>query len=311
MGKFDEIRRVSGGAIGESFGAGRAAGATPPGLDLARSVTVPARLQGTVKAKDALVIPVDKLQRDDDQPREDFDDAALDRLAESLKARGQLQPIRVRWDEGRGAYVIIAGERRWRAAVRAGLPTLTCMVHEGPLAPEELLAIQLVENALREDLKPVEQARAYRRLMEAHGWSGNQLARELAVAPSSVSRALALLDLPSDVQRRVDAGELPARAAAEIGRLADPAEQVALAERAVAEGLTRDQVMETVKARRVGKAAATPGGKREIKFDDGARIVVTLPPGSNADTAAFAEMLRRGLKKLQAELKQAGPGHAA
>src|SRR5262245_29009071 len=159
MGKFDEITRTLGGNVRDSFGTGAPVAPLPPGLDVGDARRMPARLAGLAKARDAAVIPIDKIQRDDDQPREDFDDAGLDRLAESLKARGQLQPIRVRWDEGSGAYVIIAGERRWRAAVRAGLPALTCMVHEASLDPAELLAIQLVENCLREDLRPVEQAR--------------------------------------------------------------------------------------------------------------------------------------------------------
>ena len=87
------------------------------------------------------MIPIEKIQSDPDQPREEFESEALDRLAESLKVRGQLQPIRVRWDEGRGVYVIIIGERRWRAAVQAGLPTMSCVVHDGSVDPGELLAL--------------------------------------------------------------------------------------------------------------------------------------------------------------------------
>jgi ParB family chromosome partitioning protein len=219
MGKEDELRRAHGSTIGASFGGGYASGITPSGMSLADAQRLPARLQGVAKSKDAYVIPTDKIQRDDDQPREDFDPEAMARLAESLKTRGQLQPIRVRWDEGRGVYVIIAGERRWRAATLAGLSTLTCIVHESPLEPMEFLALQLVENALREDLRPVEQALAFKRLMEAHGWSGNQLAKELAITQSSVSRALALLELPGEVQARVDSGDLAARTAYELTKL--------------------------------------------------------------------------------------------
>jgi ParB family chromosome partitioning protein len=310
MGKLEEMLRTDKESIAASVGAGHAAGIAPPGLNPAEAQRLPARLQGVAKAKDALVIPTDKIQPDPDQPREDFDPESLERLAESLKTKGQLQPIRVRWDAGRGFYVIIAGERRWRAAMQAGLPALGCVVHEGPPEPGALLALQLVENALREDLKPIEQAKAYRRLMAANGWSGHQLARELSLTQSSVSRTLALLELPEAVRGQVDAGELSARTAYEIGKLADPSEQVALAERAAADKLTGDQVEAVVKARKIGKQGAAPAPKVEFKFDDGAKVAVTLPPGASGD-AAVLEMLQRAVKRVRAGMKVAGPGHAA
>ncbi|MBV8228894.1 MAG: ParB/RepB/Spo0J family partition protein [Planctomycetaceae bacterium] len=303
MSKLDELMKHQEN-MDASLGVGYATGNTPPGMSLDHAQRVPARLQGVAKSKNAIEVPVDKIQPDPDQPREEFEAEALERLAESLKAKGQLQPIRVRWDEGRGVYVIIMGERRWRAAVMARLPVMTCVVHERALDPGEQLALQLVENALREDLRPVEQAKAYRKLMDMHNWSGNRLAKELAIDQAAVSRALALLDLPAAVQAKVDSGELATRTAYEIGKLDDAAEQLALAERAAAREISRDQVQATVKARKIGKpaSAATPSPRREIRFDDGAKIVVTLPPGASG-TEAIIEMLRRGIKKLQAELK--------
>jgi ParB family chromosome partitioning protein len=308
MSKLDELMKHQEN-MDASLGVGYATGNTPPGMSLDHAQRVPARLQGVAKSKNAIEVPVDKIQPDPDQPREEFEAEALERLAESLKAKGQLQPIRVRWDEGRGVYVIIMGERRWRAAVMARLPVMTCVVHEGTLDPGEQLALQLVENALREDLRPVEQAKAYRKLMDMHNWSGNRLAKELAIDQAAVSRALALLDLPAAVQAKVDSGELATRTAYEIGKLDDAAEQLALAERAAAREISRDQVQATVKARKIGKpaSAATPSPRREIRFDDGAKIVVTLPPGASG-TEAIIEMLRRGIKKLQAELKAVTQG---
>ena len=308
MSKLDELMKHQEN-MDASLGVGYATGNTPPGMSLDHAQRVPARLQGVAKSKNAIEVPVDKIQPDPDQPREEFEAEALERLAESLKAKGQLQPIRVRWDEGRGVYVIIMGERRWRAAVMARLPVMTCVVHEGALDPGEQLALQLVENALREDLRPVEQAKAYRKLMDMHNWSGNRLAKELAIDQAAVSRALALLDLPAAVQAKVDSGELATRTAYEIGKLDDAAEQLALAERAAAREISRDQVQATVKARKIGKpaSAATPSPRREIRFDDGAKIVVTLPPGASG-TEAIIEMLRRGIKKLQAELKAVTQG---
>ena len=163
------------------------------------------------KSKNAIEVPLDKIVPDPDQPREEFEPESLERLAESLKTRGQLQPIRVRWDEAQGKYVLICGERRWRAARIAGIATMSCVVSEGPIDAGELLALQLVENCLREDLRPIEQAKAFKSLMDRNGWSGNQAAKALGIAQPTVVRALALLDLPEPVQDQVEQGTLAAR----------------------------------------------------------------------------------------------------
>jgi ParB family chromosome partitioning protein len=315
MSKEDELRRTHGSAIGASFGPGYAPGIMPSGMSLADAQRLPARLQGVSKSKDAYQIPTDKIERDEDQPREEFDENSLDRLADSLKTRGQLQPIRVRWDEGRGTYVIIAGERRWRAAVRAGLPALSCVVHEGPIDPAEMLTVQLVENALREDLKPVEQAKAFKRLMETHGWSGNQLAKELAITQSSVSRTLALLELPEAVQAKVEAGELAARTAYELTKLSDPGAQAEVAEQVLADGLNGAQAADVIRARKAGRPVpASAAARREVKLDDGTKITVSGPGA--ADTEAVLAALRMASRRVQAELRDAarqadGQGEAA
>ena len=125
--------------------------------------------------------------------------------------------------------------------------------------------MQLVENALRTDLKPVEQARAYRRLMDAKGYSTRDLAAELHIAQTSVVRAVAILDLPADVQVRVEGGELAATVAAELSRIADPTVQAEVAEAIVAEGLTRSEVTELVQA---VKARRPAPGRRPRAGDD-------------------------------------------
>jgi ParB family transcriptional regulator, chromosome partitioning protein len=310
MGKVEDLLRNQGDTMRGSLGSGYTAGIAPPGMSPDQAQRLPARLQGVTKSRNAVDVPTDRIAPDPDQPREDFEPESLERLAESLKTRGQLQPIRVRWSEEAARYIIIMGERRWRAAMLAGISTMSCVIHEAPIAPSELLALQLVENALREDLKPIEQAKAYRRLMESHGWSGAQLARELAVPQPSVVRALALLELPESVQSRVDTGELAPRTAYELSKLPDAAAQVALAEQATTTRLTGDQVAATVKARKAGKITAVPGGKREFKFDDSGKVTISLPPGLDGD-AAVMEMLQRAVKKLRAEMKQGQPGQAA
>src|SRR5262249_24618739 len=149
------------------------------------------------------------------------------------------------------------------------------IVVEGELGDAERLSIQLVENALREDLRPIEQARAYQKLMESHGWSGNQLAKELHIAQASVAKALALLDLPQPVQEQVDQGELAASVAYEVSKLPDDAQRLELAAAAVTEKLTRSEVAEAVKAVRARRPA--PGARPEpveVEVESGVSVVV-------------------------------------
>ena len=111
MGKLDELLKHQGN-MDASLGVGYARGITPPGMSLDHAQRLPSRLQGVSKSKSTVEILVDKIQADPDQPREEFDADALARLSHSLKTQGQLQPIRVRWDEASSSYIIIMGERR-------------------------------------------------------------------------------------------------------------------------------------------------------------------------------------------------------
>ena len=184
--------------------------------------------EGRRRLDSAAVIRVDRIVADPDQPRSEFDPDSLARLAESLKTRGQLQTIRVRWDDDLSRYVVVVGERRWRAAQIAGLETLACVVVTGSPARDELLEDQLIENCLREDLKPIEQARAFKALLTNRGLSLRSLAERLQIGHASISRALALLDLPGDIRDSVDRGEIAPNTAYELSKVADPAEQAVL-----------------------------------------------------------------------------------
>src|SRR6516162_11818381 len=115
----------------------------------------------------------------------------------------------------------------------AGLPTLSAVVVEGTIEPGEILALQLIENCLREDLRPIEQARAFKALMDRNGWSGNQAAKALGIAQPTVVRALALLELPGPVQDQVERGALAPATAYEIGKAGDPETQREIADRVV------------------------------------------------------------------------------
>lgn len=162
---------------------------------------------GTRRLTNAKSITVEQIEADS-QHREEFDEESLERLANSMRSHGQLQPIRVRFDAERGRYVIIAGERRWRAAKVAGLTSVDCTVVDGDLSESDILREQIIENAVREDLRPTEQGKAFVALMEREGWNGKELAEKINVHPSTVSRAIGLLKLPEETQGKVDRGEL-------------------------------------------------------------------------------------------------------
>lgn len=303
MSKLDELMKASRGIASESMGRPPAA----PTMHRASAPIggpMPDRLQGIARSRNAAEIPLDKIDRDPDQPREEFEPEALARLAESIRTRGQLQPIRVRWDEGRSLYIIVCGERRWRAARMAGATTMSCVIMEGPVSPAELFALQLVENLVREDLKPIEQARAFRAVMDLNGWSTHDVARELAVDQSSVVRALKLLDLPAAVQEQVEQGTLSPATAYEVSKLDDPEEQAALADRVVTEGLSRAEAVEAVRrasgrsARGKGRGARRPTTR---VFRRVAGCTVTVENGRGLDSETIRAALVEAIAHLDAE----------
>ena len=303
MSKLDELMRASRGIASESMGRPQASAVMNRASAPIAALT-PDRLQGIARSKNAAEIPLDKIDRDPDQPREEFEPGALARLAESIRVRGQLQPIRVRWDEERSLYIIVCGERRWRAARMAGATTMSCVIMDGPISSAELLSLQLVENLVREDLKPIEQAKAFRAAMDLNGWSTHDVARELAVDQSSVVRALKLLDLPVVVQEQVEQGTLSPATAYEVSKLEDPDEQSALADRVVAEGLSRAETVEAMR-RASGRSAKGKGrGGRKPTTRVFRRVVgctVTVENGRGLDPASTRAALVEAIARLDAE----------
>lgn len=165
------------------------------------------------------------------QPRRRFDEAALEELANSIAAQGIIQPIVVR-PHGRG-YQIVAGERRWRAAQRAGLTEVPVVVRE--FTDAETLQIALVENIQRQDLNAIEEAQAYRRLLDEFGHTQEALARVVHKSRSHVANLLRLLDLPEPVQVRVVEGVISMGHARALVGATDPER---LSEQVVARGLS-------------------------------------------------------------------------
>jgi ParB/RepB/Spo0J family partition protein len=154
----------------------------------------------------AKVIDIERVVADPTQPRRDFDPDELARLAGSIRDVGQTTPVTVRWDAAQDRYVLIDGERRWRAAQSIGAKTLTALVEGRDLSADRLLEMQVVENALRADLSTLEAGAAYRSLMQSWGCTQEELAARLHISQSKVSRAIAALSLPADVQGRTGSG---------------------------------------------------------------------------------------------------------
>jgi ParB family chromosome partitioning protein len=151
------------------------------------------------------LIEISRISPHPDQPRRHFDAAALDELAESIATRGVIQPIVVR-PAGVDLFQIVAGERRWRAAQKAQLHRIPAIVRD--FSESETLEIALVENIQREDLNPIEEAQAYKRLIDQFGHSQEALARIVGKSRSHVANLMRLLDLPEDVQDLVMTGRL-------------------------------------------------------------------------------------------------------
>ncbi len=178
-------------------------------------------------------IPVEQIRRGTYQPRQHFDQEALQELADSLKAQGMIQPILVR--PFAGGYEIVAGERRWRAAQLAGLQSIPAIVRE--LDDQSVAAVSLIENIQRKDLNPLEEARALQRLQTEFGMTHQAVAEAVGRSRAAVTNLLRLLDLHDEVKVMLDRGDLDmGHARALLG--VPPERQVQLAEEIIAKGLS-------------------------------------------------------------------------
>jgi ParB family chromosome partitioning protein len=205
-------------------------------------------------------LPVASLRPNRLQPRTRFEETAIAELTESIRTQGIVQPLVVT-QEGDG-WTIIAGERRWRAARRAGLEEVPVVVR--PVADaRELLELALVENLQRSDLNPLEEAQAYAALQEKFGLSQEEVAGRVGKARTTVTNSLRLLRLPEEVRELLHEGKLTAGQARPLLALPTEEEQVRLAERAVREGLSaRD--LERLTAPRERPAGKKPDRPVEV-----------------------------------------------
>ena len=191
-------------------------------------------------------VPVASVRPNPHQPRQHFDEESLSALTASVRELGVLQPVLVR-EVGTGEYELIAGERRWRAAKRGGLPTIPVVVRTA----DDLASLEqaVVENLHRQDLNPLEEAAAYQQLLEDFHMTHEQLATRVGKSRATVTNMLRLFQLPPGIQKLVAEGSLSAGHARALLGTPDRAFQESLARKAVQEGLSVRAVEEAVRAR--------------------------------------------------------------
>ena len=216
------------------------------------AILTPTTTDDAARASELRELPVDLIEPNPHQPRRDFDEQSLVALADSLRERGLLQPVLVRPVPG-GTYELIAGERRWRAAQLAEFDTVPALVR--PQDDAESLELALIENMAREDLSPVEEARACALLVDELGLTREEVGRRVGRSRVAVSNLMRLLDLPDDVLDLLAAGHLSEGHGRALLMASDHETRRRLARLAVQEGWT---VRQTEARAREGGAAPRP-----------------------------------------------------
>lgn len=222
-------------------------------------------------APSATILPIEQISPNPNQPRRDFDVGRLEELADSVRAKGIIQPIVVRPMPGRDSYQIVAGERRWRAAQMAQLHTVPVVVR--PFSDDEVLEIAIIENIQRADLNAVEEALGFRQLMDTFGHTQEKLAAALSKSRSYIANTLRLLSLPDDVQSMIRHGKLTAGHARALIGATDP---LALALKVVNSGLSVREAEKLAKTVAPQRSPTAQRGARDEKDADTKAIEADL-----------------------------------
>lgn len=208
-------------------------------------------------------IDIDLIEPNPEQPRTRFAESNLDELAQSIRANGVVQPIVVRMFGGR--YQIVAGERRWRAAQRAELRRIPAVIRQ--VSDEKLLELALVENIQRQELNPIEEAKAFRKLIDTVGLTQEMVAERVGKERSVITTSLRLLRLPGEIQRVIEEGSLSAGHGRALLMTDDPKTQRVVANSAIDHGWSVRDTEKAVK-RMAGKSPQSPVNKADHRNID-------------------------------------------
>jgi ParB family chromosome partitioning protein len=251
-----------------------------PALGKGLSALIPEGGDALQPVRTSLEVDIERLEPNAYQPRGTMDEAGLQDLAKSIKTNGVIQPIIVRRVEN-GRYQIIAGERRWRAAQRAGLLKVPVVVKDiAPADKKRLLEMALIENIQRQELNPIEEAQAYQRLLEEFGLRQEDIAAQVGKDRSSIANHLRLLKLPVEIRENVASGTLSMGHARAIVALPNEGEQLRIARDVIARHLSVRETESLVK-----KHEATPPTETRS----------SAPPKKDVHTRAAEEQLHLAL----------------
>lgn len=245
-------------AVKKKFTSANKSNALGRGLDALIS-TETVRTEGSSTITE---IPIEQIEANPNQPRRDFDENALNELAASIKEIGIIQPITLH-QVSENRYMIIAGERRWRASQRAGLTSIPAYVRT--LSDASIMEMALVENIQREDLNAIEVALAYQQLMEAEGMTQEKVSQRVGKSRTAVTNTLRLLRLPAQVQMALQKKEIDMGHARALLGLESPSQQVRLFNEVVKNGYSVRKVEEMVQLLNNGEDVSTEGKKIKSK----------------------------------------------
>lgn len=251
----------------------------------------------------AVEVPLAKIVPNPNQPRRDFDEEKLDELADSIKKNGLIQPIVVR-KHGIG-YEIIAGERRYQASKRAGLERVPVIVKD--VDDAEMYRLALIENIQRDDLNPIEEAKGYKTLIAMNGVKSlGDLSELVSKSRSSISNIIRLLKLPEEVQDMVSDGRLTYATARAILAIDGEERQIALAQKAVENGMATSEVEDYVKAVKAMDERMAQQQEQEAQAEDGQEAGQDSAP--DVQLPDLAEIPGASINRAVARLNSAIPG---
>jgi ParB family transcriptional regulator, chromosome partitioning protein len=238
-------------------------------------------------------IRAEKIHPNPNQPRKIFDPQAIEDLKESMDKRGLICPIAV-FKSGEDDYTIIAGERRYRAALELKWDSIDCRIWPAETTPQEVEMLALIENTQRQDLNPIERAKGYQRLAEEFKMSHDEIAQAMGMSNNSVvSRHIALLEMPQEIQDLLPRGSISEGHCRALRQITDKNKQIELAKRIDQEGWSvrdtekRVEALNTPAAEKPGKVAADPvyewGGQSFQFFRKGKRFSILTEPLTDMD----------------------------